>query len=701
MENKLSSNFHNIISKFQRKALVTSIRDGLVSMIPVLIIGAFALILKTFPIKGYQTFITNFANGFLLQLFDFVYSATFGVLSIYMTFSISRSYMKIKADPNVVHGGAIIASIMCFFILAGAFLPEFGIDKMGPKSMLPAIISGLGASSLYLMFYRFFMKKKLMSFAAGSDRNFNRMLTTLLPILLVVSCFALTNLLIIVIFRTDSFHDFYIEILNKLFSVGKNGFFKGFFFVLLSSILWFFGVHGSDALEGVMQNYFVPGLAQNQADILNGLDPSCVLTKQFFDCFVLMGGCGATICLLIAILVFSQNRARKGLGLTATIPMVFNINELMVFGLPIIFNPIMLIPFLATPLVCYSISYLAISTGIVPMIVNEIEWTTPVLLGGYLATDSIMGAMLQLFNICVGVLIYLPFVKALDRESERTNKQMYLDFIDYYKANEQKLQNETLTEMNNVYGNFAKDLCAELKHDLVDNIKMYYQPQYDYGGKCIGAEALLRWRHPDHGILFPPLVVKLASECGLLLKLEEEVIKTALSERDDLINKYGEDIVLSINVTGNTIVSSEFLQFIRGIDKVTPFKGKNICFEVTEQDTLIFNDKTYEIFKEIRDMDIELAIDDFSMGQTSLQYLKHNLFTSLKIDGSLVTGLMTSLNCREIISSITELTESLNIDVIAEFVEKEEQREILHSIGCDNYQGYLYSPAKPIIEDED
>ena len=95
-------------------------------------------------------------------------------------------------------------------------------------------------------------------------------------------------------------------------------------------------------------------------------------------------------------------------------------------------------------------------------------------------------------------------------------------------------------------------------------------------------------------------------------------------------------------------------------------------------------------------MGLLLAIDDFSMGQTSLHYLKDNFFDVIKIDGSLVRGLNASGNCREIISSITSLSESLSLLVIAEFVETEEQRKILHEIGCDCYQGYLYSPAVPL-----
>ena len=146
---EIKSRIATFVRKVEQSTIVQSVRSGLVNMIPVLIIGAFALIIKTFPVDAYQRFITTFADGLIYCLFDLVYAATFGVLSVYMTFSISRSYMKVKADPQAVNGGATVASLITFFILAGAYLPTFSTDNMGPKSMFLAIITSLGASALY------------------------------------------------------------------------------------------------------------------------------------------------------------------------------------------------------------------------------------------------------------------------------------------------------------------------------------------------------------------------------------------------------------------------------------------------------------------------------------------------------------------------------------------------------------------------
>ena len=695
-----NSKLMNIINNFQQTNLIRSIRDGLVNMIPVLIIGAFALIFRSFPVPAYQTFITTFGDGFLYELLQFIYSATFGVLSVYMTFSISRSYMKIQKNQEVVHGGALFISVLCFFILSGALLEGFGLENMGPKSMLLAIIAGLGASALYCKFFELINKKGRYVLSRGADGEFNKMLSTLFPIVLVAIVFSLLNLIVIKIFDADSFHTLYISLLNGLFSAGDVGFFKGFFFVLLSSVLWFFGVHGSDALQGVMEEVFEKGLAANIAEVEAGLEPTHILTKEFFDCFVLMGGCGAAICLLIAILIFSKNSAKRGLGYTAAFPMLFNINELMVFGLPIIFNPIMMIPFLTVPLVCYSVAYLAISTGMVPMIISNVEWTTPVLIGGYFATGSIAGSILQLVNIIIGTAIYFPFVKILDRQAIRDNQQHFNDFMDYYKANEQSLQNEKIIEMNSSFGEFAKELCADLRHDLLKNMYIFYQPQYNYNNQCIGVEALLRWKHPDYGYLYPPVVVKLVTECDLLSTLEKAIIEKVLSEKDEIYRKYGDGIKISINTTGTTIVTKDFVEFMKEENEVCNFKENNICLEVTEKEAFSLDEKTFELLNILKDMGLRLAIDDFSMGQTSINYLKYNLFDIIKIDGVLVRGVASSSNCREIISSVAELAKSLSLTIIAEFVETEESKECLHKIGCDYYQGYLYSAAKPLEEDK-
>ena len=141
------------------------------------------------------------------------------------------------------------------------------------------------------------------------------------------------------------------------------------------------------------------------------------------------------------------------------------------------------------------------------------------------------------------------------------------------------------------------------------------------------------------------------------------------------------------------MTTPRFLQFCRELNEEDPFAGKNLCIEVTEQAAISFSEEAVSALKELREMGFMLAIDDFSMGQTSLNYLKNSIFDIIKLDGSLVRGLSANQNCSEIISSIVQLARSLDLTVLAEFVETEDDRRMLNEIGCDYYQGYLYSPA--------
>ena len=233
----------------------------------------------------------------------------------------------------------------------------------------------------------------------------------------------------------------------------------------------------------------------------------------------------------------------------------------------------------------------------------------------------------------------------------------------------------------------------DLKYGLKKQVVLAYQPQYDYEGNCFGVEALLRYEHPLLGLIYPPLVIKLAEEGGFLGELEERILSKALEDRPLVLEKFGEDGHLSINVTGTTVITPEFIQFCKELDEKESIKGKNICIEITEQAAISFNEETRSALNSLKEMGFLLAIDDFSMGQTSIHYLKDSTFDIIKLDGSLVQGLFTHQNTRDIISSIVKLADSLNLIVLAEFVDSEDKKNALHEIGCDRYQGYLFSPA--------
>ena len=234
-----------------------------------------------------------------------------------------------------------------------------------------------------------------------------------------------------------------------------------------------------------------------------------------------------------------------------------------------------------------------------------------------------------------------------------------------------------------------------MTQELIKNFVLFYQPQYNYDGECVGVESLLRFYHSKYGMIYPPLVIKLAEECGLLKKLEIAIFEKSLADYDKVKAKYG-DVKLSINVTGKMVFESEFINMCRKMAEDKMFDSKHICVEVTEKAAIALNDNSLNILEELQGMGLKLAIDDFSMGHTSIQYLRHSIFDVIKLDGSLVKGLSSSNNCREIVASIIDLSRTLDMTVLAEYVETEEEKEMLHKMGCDNYQGHLFSKAEPL-----
>ncbi len=669
---------------------IKAIRNGLITLIPVLLVGAFALMIRSFPIDAYQGFISSALDGFIYKLLDTVYGATFGLLSIFMSLAIGYHYALIKSKNGYTSPiASAITSVAVFALLTGT--DNLTADTLGAKGMFIAIIASLGASALFAYLLRSLRGARLLT--DGADSNLNRSLLTILPISITVIIFAVLNTLLLSITDGMNIHDIFGKAAMGLFSPVGDGFLAGLLFVIISSVLWFFGIHGSDVLEGVSQELFVPKIDINIALLEMGEKPTEILTKQFFDIFVLMGGCGSAMCLLIALLIFSKRRSNKRLGRMAAFPMIFNINEIMVFGLPIIYNPSLIIPFLSVPVICYLTSYAAMATGLVPLTTASVEWTIPVVLGGYLGTGGIAGSLLQIFNLIIGTLIYRPFVIKYDEERLRTAKADYKKLLELFKRSEASRENVTLTELHGSEGSLARSIAADIEHAIADRtIRLHYQPQYELSGRCFGAEALLIYRSPElDTVIYPPLVIELMKEIGKLETLEMYIFEQVARDAERLRPKDGR-IKFSVNLSGSSIQSREFEEFL--IYLMNTYEGDNrLCIEITEQTAVNWSDELRERMDRLKKLGFLFAIDDFSAGSTSLQYLQESLFDIVKLDGNIVQNSISNPRCYDITALIIELSHTLGFSVIAEFVSSEEIRDTMAKAGCTMYQGWLYSPA--------
>lgn len=686
----------NFIKKLEASRAVYGIRNGLIKILPIILTGAFTLVLMFFPIPAYQTFIQNLFNGVFYSFLGFMNNVTLGLFSVYMVISISTAYTQFWELKMPHTFGGVIVSLSCFGILIGFGSPSFSVSYLGVKGMFAALIGSLAGSSLFI-FFKQRLPERHNQYADGTDFSFNNSISIIWPTILAIVIFALINLIFVTLFNVSGIQEFFINICSALFDHIRNEFLRGLLFILVSSILWFFGIHGSNILEGVVEKFFIPVIFENAAASISGSTATSIVSKTFIDVFVLMGGCGTTLCLLISLFIFSKRRCNRSLSKLAIIPMLFNINEIMVFGLPIIFNTYFLIPFILTPLACYIISYCATLWHLVPVAVSEVNWTTPVLLGGYATTHSVAGALLQLFNLVTGVFIYMPFIKMYDRAMEKKSQKYLDELIQIYKDSEISTIPVRLTELRSELGALAKTLALDLKQSIGNqDFKIFYQPQFDNHNNCIGVEALLRWKHPVYGMIYPPLVIKLAQEINMLPDFERMIIEKVFTEAPHIHHAIKHHCKISANVTVETLRSEGFEAFLQEVMDVYGSSDYDLCIEITEQMALKADDDIEQLMVRIRQMGYKLAIDDFSMGHTSLKYLQSSQFDIVKLDGALVRNLNTNTRSKDIVKSIVYLSKSLGFSILAEYVETREIQALLEEIGCLQYQGYLYGAAVPL-----
>jgi len=244
---------------------------------------------------------------------------------------------------------------------------------------------------------------------------------------------------------------------------------------------------------------------------------------------------------------------------------------------------------------------------------------------------------------------------------------------------------------------------ASLRQALKKNeLIVYYQPQVNLAGNLIGAEALLRWFTADQGMISPAQFIPLAEETGLILPIGKWVLDTACAQLKIWQNEERtKDLVLSVNVSARQFHQTDFVETIKNSIVSSNINPAKLKLELTESVILDNVDQIIIKMKQINALGIGFSLDDFGTGYSSLSYLKHLPIDQVKIDQSFVRDITVDLNDAAIVKAILAMCSSLNLQVIAEGVETEMQRDFLIQHGCKSFQGYLYSKPIPIEKWED
>lgn len=684
MEKTLKKHMMKSFYKIESSHLLSMIRRGLTMLVPILVIGTMTHAILYFPNESFRYLIEE-RVPMISQFLEIIYQGTFGMFSMCLVISLSISYAMEKGEEIDKMFFYAIVAVASFGTQLGMVDGEIQTDILGNTGCFMAMIVGLLSCA---MFHR--LRKiegiSLRKYTVGMEAIPANAIQSILPATITVGSFALIQYAVTAISGEKNLYTLLTGFAYRGFEGIGNGFLSALLYTVLVHVLWILGFHGSHMMETVAIDNF------------SAVGENIIFSKSFFDTFVVMGGCGTTICALIGIFLVARKTRMRNIGKLALPTIIFNSNDILNFGIPIILNPVLAIPFVCVPIMALVVSYGAVALGLVPCVTHEITWTMPILFSGYMATDSVAGSILQLVIVIVGLAMYIPFLKMYEKIYDLKMEEKMQNLIKGLQECEEKGLKPDFLQRIDDSGMVARTLLQELKADL-KNKKLYlmYQPQVNREGKYIGGEALIRWQHPEYGFIYPPLIIYLATEGGILPELERELVDMAVKAIQQISEKCEEDFKISINITAHSL-NWELEECIKEKLEEYHVPAEKLWLEITEQDVLTNSEIVTRKIHQLKEAGHRLLIDDFGMGHTSLIYLQSDNFDVVKLDGSLVRQIVENETNQKIIASIVELGRKLRINVIAEFVETEEQKQKLEELGCYCYQGYLY--GKPMLLEE-
>lgn len=451
------------LGKLGEQRHLSALRDGFALLVPLMIAASVGVICMTFVFGWWQTTSTSllgwicwaipgqvakingvvdFVEGSVAKeissigtfIFYAIWKGIFSFLAIFSTLSISYSLARIKGtkDPFI----ASLIGLGSFMILTYG-----NLDLFGTNGLLVSIFASIVSIELFTFFEK--NEKLQLKMPAGVPpavgRAFSKLFPTIFTTLIIIG---LQTPFIITTSLTTGFGAGDWFSFGQAVSIGiqapfldlasdsSGSFAIGFSFIFFGGLLWFFGLHGQNILTGVFSPIFIAGLQTNQDFIAGRGGSPTVLADGMQDAFIYFGGTGVTLAFVFMGLLFAKRKVEREIIKFGTAPAIFNINEPILFGVPLILNFTYVIPFLIVQVGLFTTTWLAIEVlRWVPPVIVKIPWTAPVLIGGFLATSSWQGIILAAFNYAIACLIWWPFILISNAKAKKNNEELIK--IDY------------------------------------------------------------------------------------------------------------------------------------------------------------------------------------------------------------------------------------------------------------------------------
>lgn len=424
---KLVDKFTMFASKLGNEIHLRSLRD------------AFATIMPLYILAGLAVLINNTVFQWLLSGDTLVSAQYWGTLIVNGTLNISSlliapviGYMlsQNKGYENPLAAAVISLATLVVMMPNTVSVTPVGAEEgvliqgaltfgnVGTGAMFAGVIIGILATEIFVWITSIERLKINLgdSIPPAVGKSFN----VLIPFILVMSSFAVISAVLNNVFHTDLVQ-IITTIIQELLRTATTGLLGCVLLYSLGNFLWLLGIHQSVIYSSILEPLLIVNMTLNMAAYAAGEAIPNIINVAFVPAFGLLGGSGSTICLLIATFLVGRNAATRNVSKMALVPGIFNINEPVIFGYPIVYNVSMLIPFVLTPAMGIIVAYIATSLNFMNKCVVYIPWTTPPLLSGYLATAGDWRAVIvQALILVLGVLIYIPFVKINDIVMEKT-----------------------------------------------------------------------------------------------------------------------------------------------------------------------------------------------------------------------------------------------------------------------------------------
>ncbi len=417
--NFMEEKFLPIAAKIGGQRHLLALRDGIVMVMPLLILGAFSMIIAEFPLKAYLDFMAATFGDNWNAFEGIIMNATYGIVALVACYGVSSSLVnsyKIDGTP------AGIISLSTFFIIniIGTFekgdgtVAAWEAVTFDAHFLFTALIVALVSGEIY----RFLVQKNFtIKLPKSVPPSVSRQFVALLPGVVIILIFVIIRAL----FSLTPWGNF-PAFVSSVISIPLRGFGTSYIGTLMAvfaeHFLWSLGIHGSAVIIfPIFEPMWIVNLQENISNAAKH-----IVTQPFYENGVWIGGSGATLPVVIYMLVFARSKLLKQIGRIGIGPGLFNINEPVTFGLPVVLNPFLMIPFIAAPAVVMTIQYIGTAIGLFPYANLMVPWTTPFIISGFLMTKSLMGVVAQLISFAAAFLIWLPFIRIWDKRNYESEK---------------------------------------------------------------------------------------------------------------------------------------------------------------------------------------------------------------------------------------------------------------------------------------